>query len=111
MNNLPPKTIVTGSSRNRRTVLQVNYSASMDQVMHLNTLSIESVLSANKAKVVLYLGLEAKKSFFFLNEKEYIMRWKKGFGFVWIVALRLWASPLVHIMNDENREDFFTDYC
>lgn len=34
------------------------------------------------------------------------MRWKKGFGFVWIVALRLWASPLVHIMNDENREDF-----
>lgn len=29
-----------------------------------NTLSIESVLSANKAKVVLYLGLEAKKSFF-----------------------------------------------
>lgn len=78
MNNLPPKTIVTGSSRNRRTVLQVNYSASMDQVMHLNTLSIESVLSANKAKLVLYLGLEAKKSFF-LDEKEYIMRWKKGF--------------------------------
>lgn len=64
MNNLPPKTIVTGSSRNRRTVLQVNYSASMDQVMHLNTLCIESVLSANKAKVVLYLGLEAKKCFF-----------------------------------------------
>lgn len=82
MNNLPPKTIVTGSSRNRRTVLQVNYSASMDQVMHLNTLNIESVLSANKAKVVLYLGLEAKKSFFLKNEKEYIMRWKKGFGFV-----------------------------
>ncbi|KAE8279972.1 Contactin-associated protein-like 2 Cell recognition molecule Caspr2 Precursor [Larimichthys crocea] len=32
MNNLPPKTTVTGSSRERRTVLQVNYSASMDQV-------------------------------------------------------------------------------
>lgn len=25
---------------------------------------------------------------------------------VLIVALRLWASPLVHIMNDENCEDF-----
>ncbi|XP_041670112.1 contactin-associated protein-like 2 [Cheilinus undulatus] len=32
MNNLPPKTTVTGSSRERRTVLQVNYSASMDQL-------------------------------------------------------------------------------
>lgn len=32
MNNLPPRTAVTGSSRERRTVLQVNYSASMDQV-------------------------------------------------------------------------------
>lgn len=31
-NNLPLKTAVTGSSRERRTVLQVNYSASMDQV-------------------------------------------------------------------------------
>lgn len=31
-NNLPPKTTVTGSSRERRTILQVNYSASMDQV-------------------------------------------------------------------------------
>ncbi|XP_063339891.1 contactin-associated protein-like 2a isoform X1 [Pelmatolapia mariae] len=37
MNNLPPKTIVTGSSRNRRTVLQVNYSASMDQVTAITT--------------------------------------------------------------------------
>lgn len=34
MNNLPPKTAVTGSSKERRTVLQVNYSASMDQVRH-----------------------------------------------------------------------------
>lgn len=32
VNNLPPRTVVTGSSRERRTVLQVNYSASMDQV-------------------------------------------------------------------------------
>ncbi|XP_034999026.1 contactin-associated protein-like 2a isoform X1 [Hippoglossus stenolepis] len=32
VNNLPPKTTVTGSSRERRTVLQVNYSASMEQV-------------------------------------------------------------------------------
>lgn len=38
MNNLPPKTAVTGSSREKRTVLQVNYSASMDQVTH--TLSV-----------------------------------------------------------------------
>uniref|UniRef100_A0AAQ5XT60 Contactin associated protein 2 n=1 Tax=Amphiprion ocellaris TaxID=80972 RepID=A0AAQ5XT60_AMPOC len=37
MNNLPPKTIVTGSSRERRTVLQVNYSASMDQVTAITT--------------------------------------------------------------------------
>lgn len=78
MNNLPPKTIVTGSSRNRRTVLQVNYSASMDQVMHLNTLSIESVLSANKAKVVLYLGLEAKKSFFLKMKRNILWDGKKG---------------------------------
>lgn len=35
MNNLPPKTPVTGSSRERRTVLQVNYSASMEQVRTL----------------------------------------------------------------------------
>lgn len=32
MNNLPAKTTVTGSSKEKRTVLQVNYSASMDQV-------------------------------------------------------------------------------
>lgn len=37
MNNLPPKTTVTGSSREKRTVLQVNYSASMDQVTHTDT--------------------------------------------------------------------------
>nr|XP_046227575.1 contactin-associated protein-like 2a [Scatophagus argus] len=37
MNNLPPKTVVTGSSRERRTVLQVNYSASMDQVTAITT--------------------------------------------------------------------------
>ncbi|XP_033988525.1 LOW QUALITY PROTEIN: contactin-associated protein-like 2a [Trematomus bernacchii] len=37
MNNLPPKTAVTGSSRERRTVLQVNYSASMDQVTSITT--------------------------------------------------------------------------
>ncbi|XP_076617877.1 contactin-associated protein-like 2a [Chaetodon auriga] len=37
MNNLPPKTTVTGSSRERRTVLQVNYSASMDQVTAITT--------------------------------------------------------------------------
>ncbi|XP_029313436.1 LOW QUALITY PROTEIN: contactin-associated protein-like 2a [Cottoperca gobio] len=37
MNNLPPKTAVTGSSRERRTVLQVNYSASMDQVTAITT--------------------------------------------------------------------------
>uniref|UniRef100_A0A4W6FRD8 Contactin associated protein 2 n=1 Tax=Lates calcarifer TaxID=8187 RepID=A0A4W6FRD8_LATCA len=37
MNNLPPKTSVTGSSRERRTVLQVNYSASMDQVTAITT--------------------------------------------------------------------------
>lgn len=32
MNNLPAQTAVTGSSRERRTVLQLNYSASMEQV-------------------------------------------------------------------------------
>lgn len=32
MSNLPPKTTVTGSSKDKRTILQVNYSASMDQV-------------------------------------------------------------------------------
>ncbi|KAK5877438.1 hypothetical protein CesoFtcFv8_024941 [Champsocephalus esox] len=37
MNNLPPNTAVTGSSRERRTVLQVNYSASMDQVTSITT--------------------------------------------------------------------------
>uniref|UniRef100_A0A7N6AU89 Contactin associated protein 2 n=1 Tax=Anabas testudineus TaxID=64144 RepID=A0A7N6AU89_ANATE len=37
MNNLPPKTAVTGSSKERRTVLQVNYSASMDQVTAITT--------------------------------------------------------------------------
>ncbi|XP_070784599.1 contactin-associated protein-like 2a [Enoplosus armatus] len=37
MNNLPPKTTVTGSSREKRTVLQVNYSASMDQVTAITT--------------------------------------------------------------------------
>uniref|UniRef100_A0A8D3DFX2 Contactin-associated protein-like 2 n=1 Tax=Scophthalmus maximus TaxID=52904 RepID=A0A8D3DFX2_SCOMX len=37
MNNLPPRTAVTGSSRERRTVLQVNYSASMDQVTAITT--------------------------------------------------------------------------
>ncbi|AWP20785.1 putative contactin-associated protein-like 2 [Scophthalmus maximus] len=37
MNNLPSKTAVTGSSRERRTVLQVNYSASMDQVTAITT--------------------------------------------------------------------------
>ncbi|XP_067434983.1 contactin-associated protein-like 2 [Thunnus thynnus] len=37
MNNLPPNTTVTGSSRERRTVLQVNYSASMDQVTAITT--------------------------------------------------------------------------
>ncbi|XP_044032587.1 contactin-associated protein-like 2a isoform X3 [Siniperca chuatsi] len=37
MNNLPPKTAVTGSSREKRTVLQVNYSASMDQVTAITT--------------------------------------------------------------------------
>lgn len=34
VNNLPPKTVITGSSREKRTVLQVNYSASMEQVRH-----------------------------------------------------------------------------
>uniref|UniRef100_A0A672H7K4 Contactin associated protein 2 n=1 Tax=Salarias fasciatus TaxID=181472 RepID=A0A672H7K4_SALFA len=37
VNNLPAKTPVTGSSRERRTVLQVNYSASMDQVTAITT--------------------------------------------------------------------------
>ncbi|XP_061821492.1 contactin-associated protein-like 2a isoform X2 [Nerophis lumbriciformis] len=37
MNNLPPKTTVTGSSRERRTILQVNYSASMEQVTAITT--------------------------------------------------------------------------
>ncbi|ROJ70139.1 Contactin-associated protein-like 2 [Anabarilius grahami] len=32
VNNLPAQTAVTGSSRERRTVLQLNYSASMEQV-------------------------------------------------------------------------------
>lgn len=39
MNNLPAQTSVIGSSRDRRTVLQVNYSASMDQVTAITTSS------------------------------------------------------------------------
>lgn len=38
MNNLPAKTTVIGSSKEKRTVLQVNYSASMDQVILKETL-------------------------------------------------------------------------
>uniref|UniRef100_A0A8C6SQ76 Contactin associated protein 2 n=1 Tax=Neogobius melanostomus TaxID=47308 RepID=A0A8C6SQ76_9GOBI len=41
MNNLPPRTLVTGSSREKRTVLQVNYSASIDQVSATITTSAE----------------------------------------------------------------------
>uniref|UniRef100_A0A8C6WIA9 Contactin associated protein 2 n=1 Tax=Neogobius melanostomus TaxID=47308 RepID=A0A8C6WIA9_9GOBI len=37
MNNLPPRTLVTGSSREKRTVLQVNYSASIDQMTAITT--------------------------------------------------------------------------
>uniref|UniRef100_A0A3Q3GC94 Contactin associated protein 2 n=1 Tax=Kryptolebias marmoratus TaxID=37003 RepID=A0A3Q3GC94_KRYMA len=37
VNNLPPDTLITGSSREKRTVLQVNYSASMDQVTAITT--------------------------------------------------------------------------
>uniref|UniRef100_H3CRS5 Contactin associated protein 2 n=1 Tax=Tetraodon nigroviridis TaxID=99883 RepID=H3CRS5_TETNG len=37
MNNLPAKTTITGSSKEKRTVLQVNYSASMDQVTAITT--------------------------------------------------------------------------
>uniref|UniRef100_A0A674MF98 Contactin associated protein 2 n=1 Tax=Takifugu rubripes TaxID=31033 RepID=A0A674MF98_TAKRU len=37
MNNLPAKTTVIGSSKEKRTVLQVNYSASMDQVTAITT--------------------------------------------------------------------------
>uniref|UniRef100_A0A087XQG0 Contactin associated protein 2 n=1 Tax=Poecilia formosa TaxID=48698 RepID=A0A087XQG0_POEFO len=36
-NNLPPRISITGSSRERRTVLQVNYSSSMDQVTAITT--------------------------------------------------------------------------
>ncbi|XP_015242102.1 PREDICTED: contactin-associated protein-like 2 isoform X1 [Cyprinodon variegatus] len=37
MNNLPPRIAITGSSREKRTVLQVNYSTSMDQVTAITT--------------------------------------------------------------------------
>ncbi|XP_029003188.1 contactin-associated protein-like 2a isoform X1 [Betta splendens] len=37
MNNLPPRTPVSGSSKERRTVLQVNYSASMEQMTAITT--------------------------------------------------------------------------
>uniref|UniRef100_A0A8C7L230 Contactin associated protein 2 n=1 Tax=Oncorhynchus kisutch TaxID=8019 RepID=A0A8C7L230_ONCKI len=37
VNNLPAQTSVTGSSRERRTVLQLNYSASMEQVTAITT--------------------------------------------------------------------------
>ncbi|KAM4543726.1 contactin-associated protein-like 2a isoform 1-T1 [Fundulus diaphanus] len=37
VNNLPPRMPITGSSRERRAVLQVNYSASMDQVIAITT--------------------------------------------------------------------------
>ncbi|XP_077480337.1 contactin-associated protein-like 2a isoform X1 [Stigmatopora argus] len=37
ISSLPPKTTVTGSSRERRTILQVNYSASLDQVAAITT--------------------------------------------------------------------------
>uniref|UniRef100_A0AAY4A133 Contactin-associated protein-like 2 n=1 Tax=Denticeps clupeoides TaxID=299321 RepID=A0AAY4A133_9TELE len=39
MNNLPAQTSVTGSSRERRTVLQLNYSASMEQVSAITSSS------------------------------------------------------------------------
>ncbi|GAA6086602.1 contactin-associated protein-like 2 [Tachysurus ichikawai] len=32
LNNLPPQTAVSGSSRDRRTVLQLNYSATVEQI-------------------------------------------------------------------------------
>lgn len=32
VNSLPPQTTVSGSSRERRTVLHLNYSASMEQI-------------------------------------------------------------------------------
>ena len=51
MNNLPPRTTVTGSSRERRTVLQVNYSASMDQVTHT---SIRYILKSLKVLCVTF---------------------------------------------------------
>uniref|UniRef100_A0A3B3ZED8 Uncharacterized protein n=1 Tax=Periophthalmus magnuspinnatus TaxID=409849 RepID=A0A3B3ZED8_9GOBI len=37
MNSLPPRTSVTGSSREKRTVLQVNYSATIDQMTAITT--------------------------------------------------------------------------
>lgn len=37
MNSLPPRTPVTGSSREKRTVLQVNYSASIEQMTAITT--------------------------------------------------------------------------
>ncbi|KAL1006600.1 hypothetical protein UPYG_G00074300 [Umbra pygmaea] len=37
VNNLPAQTAVTGSSRERRTVLQLNYSASMEQITAITT--------------------------------------------------------------------------
>uniref|UniRef100_A0AAV2LBU2 Contactin associated protein 2 n=1 Tax=Knipowitschia caucasica TaxID=637954 RepID=A0AAV2LBU2_KNICA len=37
MNNLPPRTSVVGSSREKRTVLQVNYSATIDQMTAITT--------------------------------------------------------------------------
>uniref|UniRef100_A0A3P8Y2F5 Contactin associated protein 2 n=1 Tax=Esox lucius TaxID=8010 RepID=A0A3P8Y2F5_ESOLU len=37
VNNLPAQTSVTGSSRERRTVLQLNYSASMEQITAITT--------------------------------------------------------------------------
>lgn len=48
MNNLPAKTTVIGSSKEKRTVLQVNYSASMDQVKLKETLPFALCFTAVK---------------------------------------------------------------
>lgn len=81
MNSLPPKTVVTGSSRERRTVLQVNYSASMDQVRLVFQAYTIKYYRFQQSKSSIILKTEQEKVDFFLKKRSRIYsELKKGFG-------------------------------
>lgn len=81
MNNLPPGTTVTGSSRERRTVLQVNYSASMDQVKGtyaacINMYSRQSSVAYYHICILFFLPFN-----FFSHKMNVILLLKKTYTF------------------------------